>query len=98
MRRHSANRLLPAIRQRCFNYHSSGQTAIAAGGARADTEFPLLTAPLSLHTNSAFAREEAPPAGSAEGRYFEILGQAQAKAFVSFKEGPKFFKHDSCCC
>lgn len=85
------------IQQRCFNYHSSGQTAIA-GDTRADAEFPLLTVPLSLHTNSAFAREEALPVGSTEGRYFEILGQAQTKVFVSFKEGPKFFKHDSCCC
>jgi len=85
------------MRQRCFNHPSSGQAAVA-GAARADAELPALTVPLSLHTNSALAREEALPVGSAEGRCFEILGQPQAKVFVSFKEGPKFFKRDSCCC
>lgn len=38
------------------------------------------------------------PAGSTEEMYFEILGQAQAKVFVSFKEDPQLFTHDSCCC
>lgn len=78
-----ANRLLPVIEQ------------MAIAGV---TELPLLTVPLSLHTNSAFAREEALPIGSTKQRDFEILGQAQAKVFVSVKEGPKFFKHNSCRC
>lgn len=54
-------------------------------------QFPFLC------TQTAFAKE-ALLVGSTGGRYFEILGQAQAKVFVSFKAGPKFFKHDSCCC
>lgn len=67
-----------------------------AGDTGADAELLLPTVLLSLDTNSA--KEEALPTGSTEERYFKILGQAEAKVFVSFKEGPKLLKHDSCCC